>query len=203
MLDSWQSLSKHLEDTKVEKNGLEYLKLTPGKSKVRFAGAPVVYYGFFHEGRSYVCPQDLVASVVKVGMKPKQMIAAYCFDRTAGTADVKVLDKSVSFYSPIIEIAKETSIEPGAESAHEYLITTTGTGLATRYTVLPVRQTPYTPEEREAIKTLDMDALKRRYRSDKDREAIQDIISDLSTPLVLKFPGIESPGEAEPLDKIF
>jgi len=162
---SWDTVKTKIKESTCTGTGLEYLKIQSGKNRVRLAGEPVAYWYIYDAGRSIVIGEADVDRARVAGHMPKQAVACYCFDRANASADgeVKVLDKGWTVYGPITDMYRETDIDPCTDAGYEYLITSSGTGLSTRYTVIPIKQSPYTPAEQAAIKSLDMDALRKRY----------------------------------------
>jgi hypothetical protein len=162
-MTSWGEIKIKSESTMGK--GLDYVKLQTGKNRVRLAGVPVSYWYVFNEGHSVVIGDADLDRVREAGHTPKPAVACYVFDRTAGDSAgvVKVLDKGMTVFGPIIDLYKETDIDPCSHEGHEYLITASGSGLSTKYSVIPTKQSPFTPAEQEALKSLDLDALRKRY----------------------------------------
>ena len=167
----------------------DYLRLESGrKYRIRPIFSPVKFYKYFHKkddrlrtgicGNPDTCPVRDRHPELK---KPSLRFAAYVIDRE--DSKVKILEAPQSVFRPIGSSFEMTGKNPGGgKDGSDWGIKVTGKGLATKYDVMFIENTPLTQDERATVKeTLDGDQQKltKLYKVDTPEELEQKLFGDL------------------------
>jgi len=166
----------------------DFLKLESGRTyKIRPVFDPVKFYKYFHKkdgrlrtaicGNPDTCPVRDRHPELK---KPSLRFAAHIIDRNDGK--VKVLEAAQSVFRPIGSSFEATGKNPGSgKDGSDWQVTVNGKLLNTTYDVVRLGDTPFSEEERDAIKlALDGDKkkLQKLYKVDTPEEIEEKLFGD-------------------------
>jgi len=157
----WESLGGSRNEGKKS----SFVKFVKDKQKVfRPIGKPVTFYKFFIAGKAgnkslVVDPEykDKAAAMLSAHagqeFSPSRRFAIHVIDREDG--EIKILEQGTMVFNAFADWSQASGgTAPGHGSAgFDWAVTATGDGKARRYRTVPVKQTPLTKDEIEAINT--------------------------------------------------
>lgn len=155
----WESLGGSRDENKKS----AFIKFEAGKQKVfRPIGKPVTFYKFFIASKSgnkslVVDPEykDKAAAMLSAHagqeFSPNRRFAIHVIDREDG--EIKILEQGTMIFNAFADWSQASGgTAPGhGQAGFDWAVTATGDGKARRYRTVPVKQTPLTKEEIEAI----------------------------------------------------
>jgi len=133
-------------DIDVTSSGSDFLKLTDGDNKIRIVSKNVKQYVFWEDGKKRITtnPNEMVD-----GKKPKQSWTMYAIDRADGA--IKLFTMGPSIAHALNELAASPDYKFTDYPNYDLNIKRTGSGMETRYTVLPGRDVTKLTDEEETI----------------------------------------------------
>lgn len=185
--------SGYVQWNQVGTNGskAEFLRLKGGVTcRVRPLKQPICFRKFYFKKngktRSAIVDDNIVDQMMKEYQgelkNPPYRFVMYVIDREDGK--IKIMEFPMSVYNGLRERFEATGKKPGsAKDGGDYRIKVTGTGLATKYMVTYIEETPLTTEERDLFLKVSGEAdgeskLDKIYKFCSKEEAEKKLFSD-------------------------
>jgi hypothetical protein len=138
-----------------------YMKLKSGENKVRFVGEPEPVRIVWINKKKFILPKDksYEEKCKEFGLEVRENIACNVIDRNDEKLRFKVLEKGPSVYEDVILRyntvldQNNNKIHPGGAKGEDWIVimTVPADPRNTKYKCTPLRQTPFTKEEKELI----------------------------------------------------